>query len=346
MSILRIALGIVLSMAVLTNADSYSDLSKEFDAAVKVFMDEYRAADESARKALLDDAAREPRHRFTPRFLAAAQKRRGSADAVPYWTWLLENGSIVDRAAGDEAASRLLHDHIKDKNLVVALKAFRRAAGVRGPEATRRDLTEVISRSPYAEVRAEALFQRGLLERQDGDEARAREDLSRAAAEAPDSDAATHATEMLHALAPLTSGMPAPALDARDFHGKRIRLAALRGRVVLVDFWGMWCGPCVAQLPRIRALSERYGKRGLTIVGVNSDRDAAAVSAFAAKNNVNWSNVKDGGTTGPIAAKWRVDTWPTTFLIDAAGTIRGRDLPFEELESAIVRLLDERPAHR
>lgn len=346
MFIVRVVLGVLLATAVLTNADSYAGLSQEFDAAVKTFMDEYRAADESARKALLDDPVREPRHRFTPRFLAAAQKRRGSAEAIPYWTWLLENGSIVDRAAGDEAASRLLHDHVTDKNVAVALKAFRRAAGVRGSEVTSRDLTEVITRSPHPAVRAEALFQRGLLARQDGDEAHAREDLSRAAAEAPGSDAATHATETLHALAPLASGMSAPALDARDFHGKPIRLAALRGRVVLVDFWGMWCGPCVAQLPRMRALSERYGKRGLTIVGVNSDRDAAAVSAFIAKHNVPWRNVPDGGTTGPVAAKWRVDTWPATFLLDAGGTIRGRDLSFEELESAIVRLLDERSARR
>lgn len=323
--------------------DSYPVLNKELDSAVQAFMDEYRAAGDDARKALLNDPVREPRHRFTPRFLAAAQRRMGTAEAIPYWAWLLENGSVVDGAVGEQAAAHLLQDHIKQEGLVAAPKAFRRAAGLRGSDVTLRDLAQVIARSPYPAVRAEAYLQRGLLYRQNGDERDALESLNRVLTEAPGSDAAKHAKETLLLLAPLATGAAAPELDARDLHGRRVRLEELRGRVVLIDFWGMWCGPCVAQLPRLRALSERFGKQKFAIVGVNSDRDAAALRRFLAANDVRWTNVVDGDTTGPVAIKWRVNTWPATFLIDGAGVIRGRDLSFDELEKTIAALLREQP---
>jgi hypothetical protein len=72
-----------------------SDLQGEFAASVKAFMDEYRAADEKARPALLADPIREPRHRFTPLFLAEAERKKGTAGALSYWTRTQRSGSIV-----------------------------------------------------------------------------------------------------------------------------------------------------------------------------------------------------------------------------------------------------------
>jgi hypothetical protein len=142
------------------------DLNSRFSEAVKAFMEEYRAADEKSRPALLADSQREPRHRFTPLFLAEAERLKGTPEALPYWAWLVENGSIVDPKAGDRAVERIFADHLADPGLAPAAKALGRAAGVRGVERTIPELTRIIDASPHPTVRGEALFQRALLRRQ------------------------------------------------------------------------------------------------------------------------------------------------------------------------------------
>lgn len=127
-----------------------SDLAAEFDQAVKVFMDEYRAADEKTRAALLDDPVREPRHRFTPLFRAAAERHLGKAEALPFWSWLVDNGSIVDAEVGEIAVRRLLADHLSDPGLAPAVRAIGRAADRRGADRTIADLTRIFDRSPHS----------------------------------------------------------------------------------------------------------------------------------------------------------------------------------------------------
>ncbi|HEY6050955.1 MAG TPA: hypothetical protein VIZ58_06880, partial [Thermoanaerobaculia bacterium] len=167
--VLSLALGAGTTMLAQAPAPSPPpDLQGEFAASVKAFMDEYRAADEKARPALLADLQREPRHRFTPLFLAEAERQKGTAAAVPYWIWLAENGTIVDAKVGNEAVSRLLTDHLADAALAPGARAIGRAAGIRGSDRTISDLSRIVEGSPHAEVRAEALFQRAVVYRQAG----------------------------------------------------------------------------------------------------------------------------------------------------------------------------------
>ena len=66
-------------------------------------------------------------------------------------------------------------------------------------------------------------------------------------------------------------GKPAPEIEGKDIDGKAVRLADLKGKVVLVDFWATWCPPCVASFPTFRQLSREYKDRGFVILGVNLD---------------------------------------------------------------------------
>lgn len=315
-------------------------LETEFADAVEAFMEEYRAADEKARSALLADPVREPRHRFTSKFLAEAERRKGTPEAITYWAWLVENGAVVDAEIGQRAVTHLLADHLADPGLAPAVKALARAAGLRGSERTLSDLTRIIDGSPHAPVRSEALFRRGLL-RVDSDMPQALQDFKRAVAEAPDSLAGKKASEALAAAAPLAVGDRAPDVEGRTLSGGSFRLSALRGRVVLVDFWGMWCGPCVAQLPALRKLHERFHGKPFEIVGIDSDKDVDALRRFVAANRLTWTMVIDGGTDGPVAKAWRLNAWPASFLLDGEGVIRDRNPTLNSLETRIVEMLKD-----
>jgi thiol-disulfide isomerase/thioredoxin len=315
-----------------------SDLVAEFDQAVKVFMDEYRAADEKAREAMLADPVREPRHRFTPLFRAAAERHRGTPEALPYWSWLVDNGSIVDPEIGELAVRRLLADHLADPGLAPAVRAIWRAADRRGVEKTIDDLTRIVDRSPHPEVRAEALYQRARLRQKAGSK-EARKDFERAIAEAPTSSAGHRAAEELEALSVLRVGGQAPELAGTTLDGKPVTLAGLRGRVVLVDFWGMWCGPCVAQLPKLKELRRQFKGQAFDLLGVNSDEDAEKLRQFLSANQIDWTQLLDQSTTGPISRRWRISAWPASFLIDPKGVIRGVNLDFDALATQIAGLL-------
>jgi len=102
----------------------------------------------------------------------------------------------------------------------------------------------------------------------------------------------------------------APTLDgSRWFNTPTpLTLERLKGKVVLLDFWGKWCGPCVAKLPATQELHERFKDRGLVVIGVHSVDQAEGLAEFLAAKKVSFPVVVDSGTT---AARYLVGAWPT-----------------------------------
>lgn len=120
--------------------------------------------------------------------------------------------------------------------------------------------------------------------------------------------------------AALEVGGAAPSIEQQDLEGKPVSMKALRGKVVLVDFWASWCKPCRAELPALDRLYKVYQQRGLEIVGVSVDRDVEAARAFLRSHPVAFRNVHDATQT--IADQYRPTTMPSSYLIDRAGRIR------------------------
>jgi cytochrome c biogenesis protein CcmG/thiol:disulfide interchange protein DsbE len=132
-------------------------------------------------------------------------------------------------------------------------------------------------------------------------------------------------------------GKPAPEFSVGAIaNGKgTLALSDLRGKVVLVDFWGTFCGPCKKSFPKLQSLYSRYGASGLKIVGISEDEgdDKAGIPDFArtygAKFLLGWDEDKS------IARSYKPPTMPSSFLIDRDGVIRYAHVGYhdgEELE--------------
>jgi thiol-disulfide isomerase/thioredoxin len=113
-----------------------------------------------------------------------------------------------------------------------------------------------------------------------------------------------------------------PLFAVATLDGRHISLEDLRGKVVLIDFWATWCGPCREALPHLRDIARKFQGQPLVILSVSLDSDEGKWKDFVAKNGMTWLNCRDGGFHGPMAKLFDVHAIPTTFTIDADGVLQ------------------------
>ncbi|MBF2707709.1 TlpA family protein disulfide reductase [Flavobacterium soyangense] len=121
-----------------------------------------------------------------------------------------------------------------------------------------------------------------------------------------------------------------------------ISLKESLGKVTIVDFWASWCAPCRAENPNVVALYKEFHSKGLNIVGVSLDRDAAKWKEAIAKDKLTWIQVSHlKFWDEPIAAQYGVQQIPSTFILDATGKIVAQNLRGVELQAKIMELLSK-----
>ncbi|MDI3318112.1 MAG: TlpA disulfide reductase family protein [Bacillota bacterium] len=140
-----------------------------------------------------------------------------------------------------------------------------------------------------------------------------------AIAQAPESGSSGSSGGELPAAA--VPGYPAPDFTAKALDGSTFRLADLRGRPVLLNFWASWCPPCKEEMPDLEAFHKKYGDR-IAVVGVDMQESPETVARFTRENGYDWRFVLDPGLD--VAQLYRVGGIPTSFWIDAGGVVRVR----------------------
>lgn len=140
-------------------------------------------------------------------------------------------------------------------------------------------------------------------------------------------------------------GKPMPIVGTTH-DGKPFDIQELNGKVVLVDFWATWCGPCRELLPDLAKLYEEYHDRGLEIVGVSIDEERETLSAFVEESNMPWPTLFDTDESDPekhpIADQYGVHGIPTLFLLDREGKVVAKNLTGEELAKKVEQMLNSK----
>jgi len=131
--------------------------------------------------------------------------------------------------------------------------------------------------------------------------------------------------------------------NVKSTDGKTLSPAAYKGKVLLIDFWATWCGPCVAEMPNVRQVYRKYHPKGFEIVGISLDQSREKLNQYVKTNQIEWPQYFDGKYwNNDIAVQYGIKSIPATFLVDRAGKIRYKSLRGKQLEAAVAQLLEEK----
>ena len=131
----------------------------------------------------------------------------------------------------------------------------------------------------------------------------------------------------------------APPFSVTTLDGKRTSMDSLAGKVVLIDFWATWCGPCREALPHIRQIARKFDGQPLVVLSISLDSDDAKWKDFVGKNGMTWLQYRDGGFTGPLTNQFGVRAIPATFTIDADGVLEDQHVGDADIEGKLKKLV-------
>ena len=131
----------------------------------------------------------------------------------------------------------------------------------------------------------------------------------------------------------------APPFSVTTLDGRQISLDDLQGKVVLLDFWATWCGPCRDALPHMKKLAKNFEGEPLVVLSISLDRNEKEWKDFIAKNEMTWPQYRDGYFGGPIARMFSVDAIPHTFTIDADGVLQDEHIGDASIEGKLKKLI-------
>lgn len=349
------------------DARAFDALTKEYEAAVKKYSVElreaYGAAKKSGKPEAFDFKREHPGIAFSKKFLALAENDPDGPSGLNALRMALNTSGGPDGKPGTWIETvKLLREHYAAKP---GIKRFIALVASFGDEAGDRFVLDVIAKNPdrdlqakayqsLAEAREEAAETAKMLKENDAlrerfETMKGKAEVARrisggdAARKEADEFRKTLREKYSDLVADLSIGRRMPELVSEGLDGKTVRLGDLKGKVVVLDVWATWCGPCRAMIPHERELVERLKDKPFALVSISADEDKKTLTDFLAKEKMPWTHWWSG-TESKLMDTLNIRHFPTIFVLDAEGTIRHKEIRGEELDQAVDALLDEAAA--
>jgi len=326
-------------------ADDLAALRKEFAETLTAYygrMNEYYAplrsakTPEEAEKIKLDES-KNPQPEFRGKFKAIAKKAGNDPVGMQAWFQIVQMGP-KDKAGFEEAIDGMLAYKNEDD--------FANYAGYLNQmveDATlKKKVADAVATSTSKNVQASGSYVAAEAIK-DTDPENAKKQFQLLIDKFPGTRFAEMAKSDLFEMEFLAVGKVAPDFEAIDGEGKKFKLSDYRGKLVMLDFWGFWCGPCVATLPHNQELTTKLKDKPFALIGVNSDQDGAQAVARMKREGLTFRNAMVGNTGAAIPKQYNVRGWPTVYLIDKNGVIRWKTVGVDpkKLDAEIEKILAE-----
>ena len=184
------------------------------------------------------------------------------------------------------------------------------------------------------------------LEKRYPDNYRVHEKLARIHEELGNSELAVEYRKKADPMSELV-GKVVPDFSATDLDGKPISLQQYRGKVILLDFWAVWCGPCISEMPNVKRVYNSYKDQGFDIIGVSLDTDKTRLHNYLKKNDIPWRQIFSGQKwKSPLARKYHIHSIPAPWLIARDGTLISRKARGAKLEQLVVEALKDKTKNK